>query len=130
MAKKRQNQSSKKVSYQEAIGLSSVFANEKANFTLGITLMAVSIFMLICFISYFTSSADDQSFVLNPMAGDITNTGREFHNSCGSWGAYISHFFIAVCFGLPAFIIPLFTILCSLAMYIKWTYGNGFSHSR
>ena len=47
--------------------------------------MAVSIFMLICFISYFTSSADDQSFVLNPMAGDITNTGREFHNSCGSY---------------------------------------------
>lgn len=116
MAKKKQNKSTKKVSYQEAIGFSSVFANEKANFTLGITLLIASILVFICFISYFTSSADDQSFVLHPMAGDITNTGREFHNSCGSWGAYVSHFFIAVCFGLPAFIIPVFTILCSLAM--------------
>lgn len=115
MAKKKQNKSTKKVSYQEAIGFSSVFANEKANFTLGITLLIASILVFICFISYFTSSADDQSFVLHPMAGDITNTGREFHNSCGSWGAYVSHFFIAVCFGLPAFIIPVFTILCSIS---------------
>ena len=112
----RKNKTSKKVSYQDAIGLSSVFANEKANFTLGITLLIISILVLISFISYFSSSADDQSFVLHPMAGDITNTGREFHNTCGSWGAYISHFFIAVCFGIPAFLIPIFTIMCSLAM--------------
>ncbi len=116
MAKKKQNRDSKKVSYKEAIGLSSVFANEKANFTLGITLLIISVLMAICFISYFSSSADDQSFVLHPMVGDLTNMGREFHNACGSWGAYVSHFFISVCFGLPAFIIPFFTILCSLAM--------------
>lgn len=116
MAKKRQNKSSRKVSYKEAIGLSSVFSNEKANFTLGITLLIASVLMFICFISYFSSSTDDQSFVLHPMAGDITNTGREFHNACGSWGAYISHFFIAVCFGIPAFLIPTFTVLCSFAM--------------
>lgn len=116
MAKKKPNKSSRKVSYREAIGLSSVFANEKANFTVGITLLIASVLMFICFISYFSSSTDDQSFVLHPMAGDITNTGREFHNACGSWGAYVSHFFIAVCFGMPAFLIPVFTALCSLAM--------------
>lgn len=115
MAKKK-NKNTKNVSYREAIGLSSVFANEKTNFTVGITMFFVSAFIIISFISYLTSSADDQSMVLNPLAGDIMNTDREFHNTCGSWGAYVSHFFIAVCFGLPAFLIPVFTLMCSLVM--------------
>lgn len=116
MAKKKQNKENDKVSYANAIGFTSVFANEKANFTVGITLFVISIVVFFSFISYFYSSADDQSFVLNPMADDILNKGREFHNSCGSWGAYVSHFFIAICFGLPAFLLPIFTLMCSLAM--------------
>lgn len=116
MVKKKQNKNFKKVSYRESIGLTSIFANEKANFTVGIILLLISILLFVCFISYFTTGADDQSFVLHPIAGDLMNTGREFHNSCGSWGAYTSHFFIAICFGIPAFIIPVFTSLCSLSM--------------
>lgn len=116
MVKKKQNKTSRKVSYKEAIGFNSFFENEKTNFTLGITLLIISVLIAISLCSYFSTSADDQSFVLHPIAGDITNTGHEFHNSCGSWGAYISHFLIAVCFGIPAFLIPLFTILCSLTM--------------
>lgn len=116
MAKKKPNKKTSKVSYSDAIGLTSVFANEKANFTAGITLFVISAFVIVSFISYFPSSADDQSFVLNPVDGDFLNESREFHNVCGSWGAYISHFFIAMCFGLPSFIIPVFTMMCSLAM--------------
>ncbi len=116
MAKKKTNKGQKKVSYGEALGFSSLFNNEKTNFTLGITLLIAAVLMAICFVSYFSSGAEDQSFVLHPMANDIINSGREFQNSCGAWGAYVSHFLIAVCFGLPAFLIPLFMTVCSLAM--------------
>lgn len=116
MAKKQKNKKPEKVSYSKAIGFNSIFANEKTNFTLGITLLIISILVFISFVSYFSTSADDQSFVLCPQPKDILNSGREFHNICGSWGAYVSHFFIALCFGMPAFIIPLFTLMCSFAM--------------
>lgn len=116
MAKKQKNKKPEKVSYSKALGFNSIFANEKTNFTLGITLLIISILVFISFVSYFSTSADDQSFVLYPQPKDILNSGREFHNACGSWGAYVSHFFIALCFGMPAFIIPLFTLMCSFAM--------------
>lgn len=116
MAKKQKNKKTEKISYSRAIGFNSIFANEKTNFTLGITLLIVSILVFISFVSYFSTSADDQSFVLCPQPKDILNSGREFHNACGSWGAYVSHFFIALCFGMPAFIIPIFTLMCSFAM--------------
>ena len=116
MVKKKQNKPKKKVTYGEAMGFSSMFASEKTNFTVGLILFGLAVFTIICFISYFNTCADDQSFVLNPMPGDLANTGREFKNYCGSWGAYISHFFIAVCFGYPAFIIPAFILLCAVCM--------------
>ena len=116
MAKKKQNKSKKDVSYKEAIGLSNMFHNDTTNFTVGISSLVVSIFIIICFVSYFTTAASDQSLVTHPMAGDLANTGREFGNACGSFGAYISYFFIAVCFGIPAFIIPFFLLVCSLCL--------------
>jgi len=116
MVSKKRNKKIAKTSYSNVMGFNAVFANEKANFTVGITLLIVSVLVFISLVSYFSSSADDQSFVLNPLSDDIFNKGREFHNACGSWGAYVSHFMIAICFGIPAFLIPLFTIMCSFAM--------------
>ena len=118
MAKKKNsktNISGQKSSYFDAIGLSNIFANDKTNFTVGITLFAFAIFIVTCLVSYFSTAASDQSLVLHPMPGDFTNTGHEFSNYCGSWGAFISHFLIALCFGIPAFMIPLFMLICSLA---------------
>lgn len=116
MAKKKQNKTKKNVSFKEAIGFNAVFANEKTNFTVGITLFGLSIFMIICFISYFSTCDVDQSLVLNPLPGDFANTGREFQNICGSVGAYTSYFLIAACFGFPAFIIPVFIFMSALVI--------------
>ena len=116
MAQKKQNKTSNKVSFKEVIGFNAVFANEKTNFTVGITLFVVAVLMIISFISYFSTCDADQSLVLNPMPGDLANTGREFQNVCGSWGAYTSHFFINLCFGFSAFLIPLFVIAAATNM--------------
>ncbi|MBQ1796572.1 MAG: DNA translocase FtsK 4TM domain-containing protein [Prevotella sp.] len=117
MSKKKKsptNTSGQKSSYFDAIGLSNIFANDKTNFTVGITLFVFAVFVIICLVSYFSTSASDQSLVLHPLPGDFTNTGHVFSNYCGSWGAYISHFLIAMCFGIPAFMVPIFLLICSL----------------
>lgn len=118
MAKKKITNQKKKssTSYREVMGFTNMFSNEKTNFTVGISMFFLAILTIICFVSYFNTAAADQSFVLNPLPGDFANSGHEFHNYCGSWGAYISHFFIAVCFGFAAFLFPVFFLLCSLNM--------------
>ena len=116
MAKKRQDKSAKKVSFKEAIGFNAVFANEKTNFTVGITLFFIAALMIFSFVSYFSTCDADQSLVRNPLPGDFLNTGREFQNACGSWGAYISHLCINKCFGFPAFLMPVFLLLVATNM--------------
>ncbi len=116
MAKKTKNKPDKVKTEKRSVSIGSVFNTEKTNFTLGAILLAVAVYFFICFTSYLSTGADDQSLVLHAMPGDLLNTGREFHNICASWGAYISHFFIAMCFGLPAFMIPTFLLVASLTI--------------
>ena len=104
-----------KTSFKVALGLDN-FTGEKTNFTVGITLFVLSIVMIICFISYFSTADADQSLVEHPMSGDFVNKNRVFQNICGSWGAYTSYFFIACCFGYPAILIPVFMMMVSFKM--------------
>ena len=79
-------------------------------------LFILSIVMIICFISYFSTADADQSLLEHPMSGDFVNKERVFQNICGSWGAYTSYFFIARCFGYPAIMIPIFMMMVSFKM--------------
>lgn len=124
MAKKKQGDKSK--SFSEVLGFNYII-NDKANFIYGLIFISISIYIVISFFSYFNTGQADQSLVTNLRVGEIQNTGRTFQNACGSIGAIISHFFIAKCFGIPSFIIPIFLILCGLKMMgaysvnlIKW----------
>ncbi len=124
MAKKKQGDKSK--SFSEVLGFNYII-NDKANFIYGLIFISIAIYIIISFFSYFNTGQADQSLVTNLRVGEIQNTGRTFQNACGSIGAIISHFFIAKCFGIPSFIIPIFLILCGLKMMgaysvnlIKW----------
>ena len=128
MAKKKSARKSK--SFSEAVGFNYII-NDKSNFIYGIIAIAFSIFLIIAFCSYFSTGQADQSLVEEPRPGELENTQRIFQNSCGSIGAYISHFLIARCFGISAFLIPFFLILCGLRMMniyrvnlIKWFFGT------
>jgi len=50
----------------------------------------------------------------DPRDGEVLNQHHEFANTCGSIGAYASWYFIKRCFGLPAFLIPLFILLLGI----------------
>ena len=118
MAKKKTSKSSVKTptSFKEALGIDKIFFNERINFILGACLLFVAGYLTWAFISYFSTGAADQSLIEAPREGEIMNQNGEFQNGCGSLGAYASWFFIKRCFGLSAFVIPLFCLLLSVNM--------------
>ena len=132
MTKKKKNATVKKQrpSLIEALGLEhiiQIFQNERLHFFIGILLFVVSIYMMISFMSFFTSGAADQSIIENLRDGDMVNEDRKFQNICGSIGAYLSYLLMKESFGVAAFAIPLFLFVWSLklmrayqAKLMKW----------
>ena len=128
MAKKKTKNNDNK-GYFETLGIKVDW--EKVRFVLGVFLLLLSLYLIVAFISYFSTGAADQSLVLDPKPGDVENSTQSFQNICGSLGAYTSHFFISRCFGISAFIIPFFLIICSLKLtgtyknihLLKWFFG-------
>lgn len=117
MAKKKTTKASaKSSSFTETIGINNLFGNERVNFIMGLFLLFVAGYMTWAFVSFFTTGAADQSMIESPRAGEILNQSQEFQNACGSIGAYISWFFIKRCFGLSAFLIPVFILMVSVKM--------------
>ena len=132
MAKKKSTKSSDKTasSFKEALGLDKIFYNERVNFILGVCLFVIAIYLAWAFVSYLVTGAADQSLIDFPRDGEMMNEKREFQNACGSLGAYLSHFFIKRCFGLAAFLIPVYVFMVSLNMMraykvrlLKWFFS-------
>ena len=93
-----------------------MFQNEKLNFVLGLAMLAIAVCLIISFVSFLTTGSVDQSMIESAREGEILNQKGEFSNKCGSIGAYVSYFFVKQCFGLSAFVIPLFVIVVSLKL--------------
>lgn len=114
MGKKKSKVSDK--SFFDVVGLKNIFHNDILNFILGLIFVVLSIYMTIAFFSYFSTGQYDQSLILDHSPQDILNKNREFKNSCGSLGAFVSYFFISRCFGLSSFIIPIFMGMAGLKL--------------
>ena len=133
MAKKKSNKTKAEkpsMNLAEALGLNKIFENERLNFFIGVLLFVLAIYTTISFVSFFTTGAADQSIIDELREGELQNQNHEFNNSCGSIGAYLSWYFIKRCFGIPAFIIPLFLLITSLHMMkayrvklLKWFFA-------
>ena len=115
MAKKRKEKKVKNSSGSSGfLGIKHIFQDERLGFAIGILLVVVAIYLTLAFVSYFTTGAADQSLIEDPREGEVLNQNHEFTNTCGSIGAYASWYFIKRCFGLPAFLIPLFILLLGI----------------
>ena len=115
MAKKKNDKKVKNSSGHSGFqGIKHIFQDERLSFTIGILLVVVAIYLTLAFVSYFTTGAADQSLIEDPREGEVLNQNHEFTNTCGSIGAYASWYFIKRCFGLPAFLIPLFILLLGI----------------
>ena len=62
-------------------------------------------------ISFLSTGAADQSLLENLKPGEWTNPQQLFQNYCGSMGAILSYWLMAVNFGFPAFLIPCFVVM-------------------
>lgn len=122
MAKKKQKQ--KSASFKEALGVKNIFENDLFNFLFGVILFIIAVYFIIAFISYLTTGQADQSMVLDLRPEEWLNSKKEFQNSCGSLGALLSHFFIARCFGLAAFIIPILIGLIGIKLMRAFQHFN------
>ena len=109
MAKKKT--SGKTKSFSEAIGLQYIFNNTITDFFLGLALLVVAVVMILAMISFLSTGAADQSLLENLQPGEWTNTQQLFQNYCGSMGAILSYWLMAVNFGFPAFLIPCFVVM-------------------
>jgi len=115
MAKKKKTRNDKNSSSLSGVlGFKDIFLNERLKFVFGVLLLAVAIYMMFAFISYFTTGEADQSVIEDPREGELLNQNHEFANTCGSMGAYVSWYFIKRCFGLSAFLVPVFIFLLSI----------------
>ena len=119
MAKKKTTKAPKEKtasSLSEALDLKNIFHNERINFILGAALFIVAGFMTWAFVSFLATGSADMSIIETPRDGEILNQNHEFQNACGSLGAYTAWFFIKRCFGLAAFLIPVYIFLISLRL--------------
>ena len=115
MANKKKVKSEKSSSITSGFrSIRNFLENEIFKGIIGLILIFVAGFMIYAFISFFSTSAADQSLIETPKDGEFLNEHHEFANACGSVGAYISWYFIKCCFGIPAFLIPLFIILLGI----------------
>lgn len=119
-----------KKSFTEVMGLGSVIKNESLDFVIGFILLCLSIYMFCAMISYFSTGQADQSLVLQLRPQELISSSHEFQNVCGSIGSLLGYFLIARCFGLAAFMIPVFIMLCGLQLMnaykvnlIKWFFA-------
>ena len=114
MAKKKTERKAK--SFSEAIGLQYIFNNTITDFFLGLGLIIISVVTIIAMISFLNTGQADQSILEDMRTGEWTNSNHVFQNYCGSLGAIISYWLMAVNFGLPAFLLPLFFIMCGFQL--------------
>ncbi len=114
MAKKKTERKAK--SFGEAIGLQYIFNNTITDFFIGLALVVIALVIIIGMISFLNTGAYDQSLLENLQPGEWANTEKEFQNYCGSLGAIISYWLIAINFGFPSFLLPCFVIMAGLQM--------------
>ena len=71
--------------------------------------MCISIYIIISFVSNVFTGRIDQSYVQN---GELTHAA----NYGGRLGAYISNYFMDMCFGIFSLLIPIFTLLAGIKL--------------
>ncbi len=131
MARKKTERKQKKVS--ETFGLKNILNSRKTDFCIGLILAFLAAYTIIAMVSFIRTGQADQSLLEQLRPGDWSNNARIFQNYGRSTGAIISYTLIKECFGLPAFIIPMFFVVAGLKMMriytinlLKWFFYMAF----
>lgn len=102
-------------------GIQGILSSEKVDFLIGLLLVVLAIYSIIAMSSFLVTGRADQSILEDLRAGEWLNTDHDFRNYCGSSGAIMSYALMTLCFGIPAYIIPLFVAIVGLKMMRVYT---------
>lgn len=112
---------------------SGIFKNGTLRFIIGITLVAASILMGLAFASYFATGKEDQSILDYASRNETFDIDNKINNLIGPWGAKAADTLMNDCFGLPAFLIPVFLLMAGIALMriyqvrlLKWFFNFTF----
>ncbi|MFA6819991.1 MAG: DNA translocase FtsK 4TM domain-containing protein [Bacteroidaceae bacterium] len=99
-----------------ASGIKDIAKGDTLHFFMGLLLLFLAIFMILAFISYIITGAQDQS-ILEAAKNNVSNVShKDIQNQAGYLGAQIAYFLMQGCFGLAAFFIPLFLIFAAMRL--------------
>ncbi|SNT10768.1 DNA segregation ATPase FtsK/SpoIIIE, S-DNA-T family [Ekhidna lutea] len=114
-----QNTYKKKIEKKQKASLKFNFITDrKFHLFIGFTLLLISIFLGVSFISYLSTGQADQSVVEAYTNTNVKESGAEVQNSFGLIGAIAAHYFIFLWFGIAAILIPPFLFI--VAYKIIW----------
>lgn len=82
------------------------FKDRRFQLTIGFFLLAVSLFLLVAFVSYLFTGKADQSAVESVQEVGLSQSGLEVDNWMKLYGAIAAHYFIFEWFGIACFLIP------------------------
>ena len=80
--------------------------DRRLHLAFGFFLLVASIYLLTAFISYLFTGKADQSVIEAIRETGVKASGLETENWLGLIGAYVSHYFIFIWFGISSFFIP------------------------
>lgn len=90
------------------------FKNETLHFLLGLTMVILSGFFLISYVSFFFTGAADQSLVDATDLVNLSETNNDIQNYAGSRGAQLSNYLMNDCFGISSVFIIVFLAVWGL----------------
>lgn len=103
---------------------------ETIHFIIGLLCVIFGVYMLLAFSSFFFTGGNDQSILAHPNPGELLETNNGIQNYAGARGAQLSQFLINDCFGISAYFIVVFLIVCGMKLmkayqFTLWKWFTG-----
>ncbi len=116
-ASPRRNKKKQPVNKEKQIpSIITFFMDKRLRLFIGILLLLLSAYLLICSISFFGNGDEDQSRIINNTVEQLAQSGDPVGNAGGPLGAYISQKIITESLGLGAFVIIFYIIAIGLSL--------------
>ena len=92
------------------------YFDERVRFVFGLIVSICGFYLLVAFISFFSTGAADQSIIDEATADELASTHNGVKNYAGSRGAQLASYFINRCFGVSSYFIPVFLAVLGLKL--------------
>ena len=104
--------------------------SETIHFIIGLLCVIFGVYMLLAFSSFFFTGGNDQSILAHPGPGELLETSNGIQNYAGARGAQLSQFLVNDCFGISAYLIVVFLIVCGMKLmkayqFTLWKWFTG-----